>query len=145
MRWLCLLVLPFVLTSCLTAMLGDPVASTEYVVTSGSERQVGDIVCEVGESNGLQFFRWQDPKPRYPYREYTNWAPGGGVSIYLTFDMRAPFLLTINEQYTPYCSARHRRIAHDLETRLTQARIAFHKPSEDEFLRLRDERFKKET
>ena len=67
------------------------------------------------------------------------------MSIYLTFDTRAPFLITIDEQYTPYRSAQHRKIARDLETRLTQAGVAFHKPSEDEFLKLRDERFKKET
>jgi len=145
MRCLWVLALPFVLTSCLTAMLGDPVASTEYVVTSGSERHVGEIVREVGESNGLRFFRWRHSKPHYPYREYTNWAPGGDVSIYLTFDTRTPFLITIEEQYTPYRSAQHRKIARDLETRLTQTGIAFHEPSADEFIRLKDERFKKET
>ena len=46
--------LPFVLASCRTAMLGDPVASTEYVVTSGSECKVAEIVREVEESNGLR-------------------------------------------------------------------------------------------
>ena len=145
MRALAVLCLPLVLTGCLTALLGDPIASTEYVVTSGSKRQVGDIVRDVGDSNGLRFFRWRDPKPHYPYREYTNWAPGGGVSIYLTLDTRAPFLVIIHEQYTPHRSAQHRKIAQDLEIRFTQAGIAFHKPSADEFIRLKDERFKKET
>src|SRR5436309_3449280 len=97
MRILAILCLPFVLTGCLTALLGDPIASTEYVVTSGSERLVGDTLRNVGESNGLRFFRWKDPKPHYPYREYTNWAPGGSVSTFLTFDTRAPFLITISE------------------------------------------------
>ena len=54
MRCFWVLVLPFVLTSCRTAMLGNPVASTKYVVTSGSECKVAEIVREVGESNGLR-------------------------------------------------------------------------------------------
>ena len=139
------LLLPFVLTSCLTSMLGDPIASTEYVVTSGSERQVSEIVRDVGESNGLHFFRPKNPTPHYPYREYTNWAPGGGVSTFLTLDTRASFLITISEHYTASRTALHRKLARDLEVRLTQAGLAFHKPSSDEYIRLRDERFKKET
>ncbi|MGE5209050.1 MAG: hypothetical protein ACM3KL_06940 [Alphaproteobacteria bacterium] len=145
MRALGISLLPFVLTSCLTALLGDPVASTEYVVTSGTELQLGQIVREVGESNGLRFFRWRDAKPHYPYREYTNWAPGGAVSTYLTLDTRPPFLITISDQYIAYRTALHRKIARDLETRLTQVGIAFHKPTADEFIKLKDERFKKET
>ena len=54
MRCFWVLVLPFVLTSCRIAMLGDPVASTDYVVTSGSECKVAEIVREVGVSNGLR-------------------------------------------------------------------------------------------
>jgi hypothetical protein len=84
-------------------------------------------------------------KPHYPYREYINWAPGGGVSIYLTLDTRAPFLIAISEHYIPHPSAQHRKIARDLETRLAQAGIAFHKPSADEFIRFKNDRFKKET
>ena len=148
MRHLWFLVLPFVLTSCLTAMLGDPVASSEYVIIStggDTEQRVGEIVRQVAEANGLRFFKWRDPKPHNPYREYTNWEPGGGVSIDLTLDTRAPLLITIDERYTAYRSGRHRKIAHDLETRLRQAAIAFHKPAADEFLRLKDERFRHET
>ena len=54
MRCFWVLVLPFVLTSCRIAMLGDPVASTDYVVTSGSECKVAEIVRKIGESNGLR-------------------------------------------------------------------------------------------
>ena len=54
MRCFWVLVLPFVLTSCRIAMLGDPVAPTDYVVTSGSECKVAEIVWELGESNGLR-------------------------------------------------------------------------------------------
>ena len=145
MRALGVSLLPFVLTSCLTALLSDPVASTAYVVTSGTERQIGQIVREVGESNGLRFFRWREAKPNYPYREYTNWTPGGGVSTYLDLDTRSPFLISISDQYIGYRTALHRKIARDLETRVTQAGIAFHKPTVDEFIRLKDERFKRKT
>ena len=54
MRCFWVFVLQFVLTSCRIAMLGDPVASTDYVVTSGSKYRVAEIVWEVGESNGLR-------------------------------------------------------------------------------------------
>ena len=140
MRVIGLVGVAFLVTSCIGGFFGDPAASTDYVVTGGRADRMGELVRDVASANGLELFRHRHPQPRYPYREYTNWAPGGQVSIWLTLDTRAPFLISIREKYTSTRSAKHRKITRDLETQLAQARIAFHRPTVDELLGLRSER-----
>ena len=145
MRALAIIVGAFLLTSCVGGMFGDPVASTEYVVAGGGAERVGKIVRTVAAANDLELFRHRHPQPRYPYREYTDWAPGGQVSIWLTIDTRAPFIVSVSERYTAKRSAEHRKIARELEAELTRAGIPFHRPVGDELLTLQRQRDGNET
>src|SRR5688572_12220123 len=111
MRTLAILAIAFLSTSCIGWFPGDSMQSTEYVITSGKLDRVDGIIRRVAAANALKLFRHRHPEPHYPYREYTNWAPGGQVSIWLTLDTRAPFLISITETYTSRRSDKHRQIA----------------------------------
>jgi hypothetical protein len=57
---------------------------------------------------------------------------------------RQPVFITITEN-TGKPTATHRKMMHELESRLTQVGIPFHKPSADERLRLKEDQWKKQT
>jgi hypothetical protein len=145
LRLLALLVTSLLLSSCLWPILGDPgMAITHYVITgtAADARRATDVIREVASANGL--YLYTEPKPGYRFREYRNRDARGLASLLLDVDPRRPTMISISEG-AEKPTALHRQVAHDLETRLTQAGIPFHKPSADERLRLEAERAKKKT
>jgi len=144
-RLLALLVMPLLLSSCLWPLLGEPgMAITSYVVTGSrvDASRAADVVRNVAAANSL--YLYTEPKPDYRYREYRNRDARGLASLTLDVDPDLPIILSISEG-SEKPSALHRQVAHDLETRLTEAGIPFHKPSSDELIRLKEIRFKKRT
>jgi hypothetical protein len=119
-------------------------ARSEYVVTGSAAdaKRTADVVRDVAAANGL--YLYTEPKPDYRFREYRNRDARGLASLLLDVDPRRPIIISIGET-SEKPSALHRKVAHDLEARLTQASIPFHKPSSDELLRLKAQRDKTET
>jgi hypothetical protein len=118
-------------------------ADTDCVVTQPrSSDRTAAIVRDVAVANGLRPVSPKDSQVRYIRAQYTDYAPGGGVTIWATLYTSTPALIEISEAWTASRSAKHRKIAREFETRLSGAGITFHKASGDEFVRLRDAHLK---
>jgi hypothetical protein len=143
MRVISIALLPLVLSSCVWALLGDPMADTDYVITQPeSLNRVAAIVRDVAVQNGLRLVPLKKPQVKYIKAQYTDFAPGGGLTIGFTLYSSNPTLIEISEAWTASRSAKHRKIAGELEARLNGAAIAFHKATGDEFVKLRDQHLK---
>jgi len=98
MRIAAVSLLPFVLSSCVWALLGDPMADTDYVVTQPqSLDRVAAIVRDVAVQNGLRLVPPKKPQVKYIKAQYTDFAPGGGLNIWITLYTSEPPLIDINE------------------------------------------------
>ena len=143
MRVLSVVLLPLALSSCVWALLGDPMVDTDYVVTQPkSLDRVAAIVRDVAIQNGLRHDPLKPVQVKYIQAQYTNFAPGGNPTISITVYTSKPLLIEIDEAWTPSRSAKHRQIARELEAKLTGAGIAFHKATGDEFVKIRDQHLK---
>ena len=143
-RLVALLIALLLLSSCLWPILGDPgIANTEYVVTGSASdaRRACEIVRGVAAANGLRIYT-RDTRPNE--HEYRNRDSRGLASISMSVYTRQLVFITITEN-TEKATATHRKMMHELESRLTQSGIPFHKPSADERLRLKEDQWKKQT